>query len=993
METIGDVVRYGICKQNVIVSLMQKDANLDANTLLVGTLVRIIQEVDHKYIAIQVWDYENRAPIWKNTVWFCPLEYVIPLDSQIWEYIPPIASPLDRVRLVQDIDLCEYFKLLKPGLYINFTYDRQQMKGLIKYIGPVNKGQGFYIGVQLLGEFKKYGNTNGTSGKQTYFKCSDQSGLFITAADIILNDNFIEHKLNKNFDEFDFPNNLLSNEKNTDRHLIDNLVESTKKLKIDSHLRLLNGVKNGKADDAIKLLSDWPQKILSDCPSEQIKSTNTMNRRNSSDTKSNTRTASMDTKTKDVASKSSTGSGGGAAHSSYNSEILYQHPSNTGTNEVDLIEIIQGEWPAEAGDTIAPALNTTATNVAARISEFERNKSINPISHIIHPTKKKVHRRVTTSSVPSIHSTLSSSGQQDLINLKSNQFLSRKRLNTDPPPAKLNQNNQESNNVSTQPIYDTPERSHSPTNNSNILQNDDKYSNNNYLDNYGLGIGSLVEVNTDVSDPIYGVIRWISPYSPRIVGVELEEEQSHLPIELTDGTYNGQRYFKCTPGKGLFVPAQQCHVDQRFQDDDNPGHHIHNDLGMKQNNDGTLVKDQSNVVMDPTMFGQIDCPVIEGSVPPLCMQSELQVEEMCGKFRGIQGHHNSCYLDATLFAMFACTGVFDSLLFRPQSHLDIERYEEVQKVLREEIVNPLRQNLYVRADRVMKLRTLLEQLSSVTGLTSEEKDPEEFLNSLLAQILRAEPFLKLSSGQEAFYYQLFVEKNERLTLPSVQQLFEQSFLASNIKLKEVPSCLIIQMPRFGKSYKMYPRIIPSQVLDVTDIIEDSPRQCTVCGKLAEYECLQCFDPCGEGLEGTAYCQSCRERKHGDSTGRSGHKPTPLRVPADFRIMAEHCPSPPRLYMELFAVVCIETSHYVAFVKCGSGHDAPWCFFDSMADRKGEQNGYNIPEIVACPGLASWLGEDAGSLPPRAPQLPEPARRLLCDAYLCLYQSSDIMMYR
>ena len=39
-------------------------------------------------------------------------------------------------------------------------------------------------------------------------------------------------------------------------------------------------------------------------------------------------------------------------------------------------------------------------------------------------------------------------------------------------------------------------------------------------------------------------------------------------------------------------------------------------------------------------------------------------------------------------------------------------------------------------------------------------------------------------------------------------------------------------------------------------------------------------------------------------------------------------------MELFAVVCIETSHYVAFVKCGVGADAPWCFFDSMADRKG-----------------------------------------------------------
>lgn len=170
--------------------------------------------------------------------------------------------------------------------------------------------------------------------------------------------------------------------------------------------------------------------------------------------------------------------------------------------------------------------------------------------------------------------------------------------------------------------------------------------------------------------------------------------------------------------------------------------------------------------------------------------------------------------------MFTYTSVFDSLLFRPRTNNDITHYEEVQRVLREEIVNPLRQNLYVRADRVMKLRTLLEELSSISGLTSEEKDPEEFLNSLLAQILKAEPFLKLNSGQEAFHYQLFVEKDEGLDLPSVQQLFEQSFLSSDIKLKEVPSCLIIQMPRFGKSFKMYPRIIPSQLLDVTDIIEN-----------------------------------------------------------------------------------------------------------------------------------------------------------------------------
>ena len=42
----------------------------------------------------------------------------------------------------------------------------------------------------------------------------------------------------------------------------------------------------------------------------------------------------------------------------------------------------------------------------------------------------------------------------------------------------------------------------------------------------------------------------------------------------------------------------------------------------------------------------------------------------------------------------------------------------------------------------------------------------------------------------------------------------------------------------------------------------------------------------------------------------------------------------RIYMELVAVICIETSHYVSFVRCGDTPQSPWCFFDSMADRKG-----------------------------------------------------------
>lgn len=69
----------------------------------------------------------------------------------------------------------------------------------------------------------------------------------------------------------------------------------------------------------------------------------------------------------------------------------------------------------------------------------------------------------------------------------------------------------------------------------------------------------------------------------------------------------------------------------------------------------------------------------------------------------------------------------------------------------------------------------------------------------------------------------------------------------------------------------------------------------------------------------------------------------------------------------------------------------------MADRKGEKNGYNIPELTAVPDLPDWLSEEgARALNESAVNdklLPEHAKRLLCDAYLCFYVSKDVAMYR
>lgn len=40
-------------------------------------------------------------------------------------------------------------------------------------------------------------------------------------------------------------------------------------------------------------------------------------------------------------------------------------------------------------------------------------------------------------------------------------------------------------------------------------------------------------------------------------------------------------------------------------------------------------------------------------------------------------------------------------------------------------------------------------------------------------------------------------------------------------VSQIPSCFIIQMPRFGKEYKMFSKIIPSLELDITDLLLDS----------------------------------------------------------------------------------------------------------------------------------------------------------------------------
>ncbi|GAB1602632.1 hypothetical protein Ahia01_000542800 [Argonauta hians] len=474
-----------------------------------------------------------------------------------------------------------------------------------------------------------------------------------------------------------------------------------------------------------------------------------------------------------------------------------------------------------------------------------------------------------------------------------------------------------------------------------------------------LGVDSMVEIPYK-NQLMYGVIRWIGDDEKlgKIVGVEMDEEAAHC----SNGYFQNVKRFDCPPRKGFFIGLHKCKRDRRFED---------KKIQVSMRFGGQPTPDVQEIVLPPYKF---------------------EPDKMCGKNKGIQGHHNSCYLDVMLFSVFYFTSVLDNIFYRHKTDQDIEEYDTVRQALAEGIVYPLRKSHYVRADKVMKLRSLLDKAGNMPGMMDEEKDPEELLNCLFGDVMKAEPLLQLSSSQQTYSYQLFIERDEKLELPTIQQLFEMSFLESSIKLSKVPSCLILQMPRFGKDYKMYKKIVPSLYLDVTDVLEKGPRECVICGNIATRECKECYKVHGEGLNTIAFCDECNELNH--MRGRREHHRTKLEQHEAFlkHTTNQKGVTIPRERMELFAVICIETSHYVSFVKnSNEGGEPKWVFYDSMADREGCSEGYNIPEVRHCPNLQRWVTEYSEDYVD--PEQPELQRRLFSDSYMCLYQNTDVMMFK
>ena len=388
-------------------------------------------------------------------------------------------------------------------------------------------------------------------------------------------------------------------------------------------------------------------------------------------------------------------------------------------------------------------------------------------------------------------------------------------------------------------------------------------------------------------------------------------------------------------------------------------------------------------------------------------------EAHVGRFKGIQGQNNSSYIDSLLYSLLLFNDSLNQIF--ELKHDDELIHMELKNQFKRLIVNPLRSdNCFVKQEHVMHLREMLEPF--LPGVSKDEKDAEELLSVLFSNNFAGKegypPLLHLKNvllneDQHLFVYQIFVEAESdeeffkmQKSIPHVAAIRSQSFVLQGQFLKENPQTFLVQLPRFGKQ-KIFPGVYLPAELDISEISAHAEPVCCICEDRAILRCRECtlkkssnkfaLQSTDEKFSIVTFCPVCFELYH---KTKQNHQTEALQLfkPSSFSKSSS-------LY-SLEAVICIETSQYVSFVRAKkekTENEFCWLFFDSMADReenKASATEYNVPLVK----MASNIGDHLNKLDCQSPEQRyeyvtshsytkehEHFKRLVQDAYICVYK--------
>lgn len=202
---------------------------------------------------------------------------------------------------------------------------------------------------------------------------------------------------------------------------------------------------------------------------------------------------------------------------------------------------------------------------------------------------------------------------------------------------------------------------------------------------------------------------------------------------------------------------------------------------------------------------------------------------------------------------------------------------------------------------------------------------------------------------------MFDANPHRLPTINTSRLFRNSLAEIPAKLATIPPFLVLVAPRHTRSQRSYRYIIPDrQIILDNDIVQ---LVCLKCNKTNHdpetsqefYSCDGCYakDSSSSTTPTTddtvaCYCRTCASKSHknlGDEIRNHSTKKIQIN----------------KQKLDLFAVLCIEQCHYVAFVKCQKQtQEHQWLFFDSMSDRVYDEK--NVPLVDYVDDFDQWINK-------------------------------------
>jgi hypothetical protein len=215
-----------------------------------------------------------------------------------------------------------------------------------------------------------------------------------------------------------------------------------------------------------------------------------------------------------------------------------------------------------------------------------------------------------------------------------------------------------------------------------------------------------------------------------------------------------------------------------------------------------------------------------------------------------------------------------------------------------------------------------------------------------------------------------------------------------MKLLEVPEYLIVFMPRYGANFKLCDFIVPSETIRVRSLLHDDlPERNNVTDPVVSTfeNAQQAGAHCVNILLELFFRHFCSPfpLALGSILSAGSFQPYQYNVvhnnddynflPASSTPQGPETLFPPEHCMRLEAMLTIERSHYVAWVRDG----AKVLFFDSMADRVDP---VNVPQVREASDVA-WMLETGDINEAMVHDAPPNGdlRRVLRDLNMCIYK--------